>query len=69
MKAAEKQNPFIPTLIARNLTVEIHHHSAYQLVLANDMSFGRGYARPFTLFYPTKARPSHFAAASDTIVS
>ena len=29
-------NPFILALQARNLTVEIHHHSAYQIVVTND---------------------------------
>jgi len=32
-------NPFILALKARNLTVEIHHHSAYQIVLSNDSPF------------------------------
>ncbi|MDN3595571.1 helix-turn-helix domain-containing protein [Zunongwangia endophytica] len=32
-------NPFILALKARNLTVEIHHHSAYQIVLSNDLPF------------------------------
>jgi AraC-like DNA-binding protein len=32
-------NPFILALKAYNLTVEIHHHSAYQIVLSNDMPF------------------------------
>lgn len=32
-------NPFILALKARNLTVEIHHHSAYQIVLSNDTPF------------------------------
>ncbi len=32
-------NPFILALRAYNLTVEIHHHSAYQLVLSNDTPF------------------------------
>ena len=32
-------NPFILGLQARNLTVEIHHHSAYQIVLSNDKPF------------------------------
>jgi AraC-like DNA-binding protein len=32
-------NPFILALMARNLTVEIHHHSAYQIVLSNDTPF------------------------------
>jgi AraC-like DNA-binding protein len=37
----EKQinNPFILALTAYNLTVEIHHHSAYQIVLSNDYPF------------------------------
>jgi AraC-like DNA-binding protein len=32
-------NPFILALKAKNLTVEIHHHSAYQIVLSNDTPF------------------------------
>ncbi|QCR21635.1 AraC family transcriptional regulator [Pontibacter sp. SGAir0037] len=32
-------NPFILALKAHNLTVEIHHHSAYQIVLSNDNPF------------------------------
>lgn len=32
-------NPFILALQAHNLTVEIHHHAAYQIVLSNDMPF------------------------------
>jgi AraC-like DNA-binding protein len=32
-------NPFILALKAYNLTVEIHHHSAYQIVLSNDNPF------------------------------
>ncbi|AEW01115.1 hypothetical protein A4D02_14225 [Niastella koreensis] len=32
-------NPFILAIRARNLTVEIHHHSAYQIVLSNDTPF------------------------------
>jgi len=39
MKTAPIHNPFILALIARNLTVEIHHHSAYQIVLSNDTPF------------------------------
>ncbi|UII18992.1 helix-turn-helix domain-containing protein [Fulvivirga ligni] len=31
--------PFMLALKARNLTVEIHHHSAYQMVLSNDAPF------------------------------
>ncbi|MDC6390608.1 AraC family transcriptional regulator [Maribacter sp. PR1] len=32
-------NPFILALKARNLTVEVHRHSAYQIVLSNDTPF------------------------------
>jgi AraC-like DNA-binding protein len=32
-------NPFVLALKAKNLTVEIHHHSAYQIVLSNDTPF------------------------------
>ncbi|MGF7042633.1 helix-turn-helix domain-containing protein [Mucilaginibacter lappiensis] len=32
-------NPFFLALKAKNLTVEIHHHSAYQIVLSNDTPF------------------------------
>jgi AraC-like DNA-binding protein len=32
-------NPFILALQAHNLTVEIHHHAAYQIVLSNDSPF------------------------------
>jgi len=32
-------NPFILALQARNLKVEIHHHSAYQIVLSSDTPF------------------------------
>ena len=32
-------NPFILALKAYNLTVEIHHHAAYQVVLSNDTPF------------------------------
>lgn len=35
----QKNNPFILALKAYNLTVEIHHHSAYQIVLSNDTPF------------------------------
>ena len=35
----QHNNPFLLALKARNLTVEIHHHSAYQLVLSNDTPF------------------------------
>lgn len=35
----QDHNQFILALKARNLTVEIHHHSAYQIVLSNDTPF------------------------------
>lgn len=35
----QNNNPFILALKAHNLTVEIHHHSAYQIVLSNDTPF------------------------------
>ena len=39
MKKLQITNPFILALTARNLTVEIHQHSAYQIVLSNDAPF------------------------------
>src|SRR6478609_7066247 len=39
MLAKQNNNPFILALRAHNLTVEIHHHSAYQIVLSNDKPF------------------------------
>jgi AraC-like DNA-binding protein len=35
----QTNNPFILALRAYNLTVQIHHHSAYQIVLSNDTPF------------------------------
>lgn len=35
----QNNNPFLLALKARNLTVEIHHHSAYQIVLSYDTPF------------------------------
>lgn len=32
-------SPFILALKAYNLTVKIHHHSAYQIVLSNDIAY------------------------------
>ncbi|MFL9833653.1 helix-turn-helix domain-containing protein [Chryseobacterium terrae] len=32
-------NPFVLALQAKNLSVKIHHHSAYQIVLSNDTPF------------------------------
>jgi AraC-like DNA-binding protein len=39
MATRQPNNPFILALRAYNLTVEIHHHSAYQIVLSNDTPF------------------------------
>jgi AraC-like DNA-binding protein len=39
MPSKQIHNPFILALKAYNLTVEIHHHSAYQVVLSNDTPF------------------------------
>src|SRR5207244_8599872 len=39
MPTKQINNPFILALKAYNLTVEIHHHSAYQIVLSNDTPF------------------------------
>ncbi|WP_298741476.1 AraC family transcriptional regulator [uncultured Chitinophaga sp.] len=39
MAAERINNPFILALKAYNLSVEIHHHSAYQIVLSNDTPF------------------------------
>ncbi|MCF2443428.1 AraC family transcriptional regulator [Dyadobacter sp. CY345] len=35
----QSNNPFVLALSARNLTVEIHHHAAYQIALSNDTPF------------------------------
>ena len=35
----QPHNPFILAIKAYNLTVEIHHHSAYQIVLSDDAPF------------------------------
>ncbi|MBO9683883.1 MAG: helix-turn-helix transcriptional regulator [Flavisolibacter sp.] len=39
MATKQINNPFILALKAYNLKVEIHHHSAYQVVLSNDTPF------------------------------
>src|SRR5688500_6242898 len=39
MLAKQINNPFILAIKAYNLTVEIHQHSAYQIVLSNDTPF------------------------------
>ncbi|WP_207303721.1 hypothetical protein [Olivibacter jilunii] len=35
----QNHNPFLLALKARNLSVEIHHHAAYQIVLSDDTPF------------------------------
>lgn len=59
-------NPFLLALKARNLTVEIHHHSAYQIVLSNDTPFnstinGTLYERIYGFLI--KPHVPHFCAA------
>jgi len=61
-------NPFILALKARNLTVEIHHHSAYQIVLSNDSPFnstinGTLYERIHGFLI--KPQVSHFCVAEN----
>ncbi|WP_439556899.1 helix-turn-helix domain-containing protein [Dyadobacter sp.] len=60
------QNPFILALIARNLTVEIHHHSAFQIVLSNDMPFDstiNGVKHESIHGFLIKPHVSHFCVA------
>jgi AraC-like DNA-binding protein len=59
-------NPFILALKAYNLTVEIHHHSAYQIVLSNHTPFtstinGQLYERIHGFLI--KPQVSHFCVA------
>jgi AraC-like DNA-binding protein len=59
-------NPFILALKAYNLTVEIHHHAAYQIVLSNDTPFtstinGQLYERIHGFLI--KPHVSHFCVA------
>nr|WP_294945159.1 AraC family transcriptional regulator [uncultured Mucilaginibacter sp.] len=59
-------NPFLLALKARNLTVKIHHHSAYQIVLSNDTPFnstinGTLYERIYGFLI--KPHVPHFCAA------
>ncbi|WP_158829590.1 helix-turn-helix domain-containing protein [Mucilaginibacter lacusdianchii] len=59
-------NPFILALKARNLTVEIHHHSAYQIVLSNDMPFSstiNGVVHDRLHGFLIKPQVSHFCVA------
>jgi AraC-like DNA-binding protein len=39
MQTKQLINPFILAIRAYNLTVDIHHHAAYQIVLSNDTPF------------------------------
>lgn len=59
-------NPFILALKARNLTVEIHHHSAYQIVLSNDTPFQSTISgKPYERIHGFLIKPhvTHFCAA------
>jgi AraC-like DNA-binding protein len=61
-------NPFILALQARNLTVEIHRHSAYQIVISNDTPFNS--TIDGTLFedihgFLIKPHISHFCVAEN----
>jgi len=59
-------NPFILALQARNLTVEIHHHSAYQIVLSNDTPFNStisGILYEHIHGFLIKPQVSHFCVA------
>ena len=61
-------NPFILALKARNLTVEIHHHSAYQLVLSNDTPFNstiNGKLNERIHGFLIKPHVSHFCVAEN----
>jgi len=68
----EINNPFVLALQARNLTVEIHHHSAYQIVLSNDTPFnstisGKLYERIHGFLI--KPHVTHFCVAEKGTVS
>lgn len=59
-------NPFILALKAYNLTVEIHHHSAYQVVLSNDTPFTSTISgQPFERIHGFVIKPQvrHFCVA------
>jgi len=59
-------NPFLLALKARNLTVEIHHHSAYQVVLSNDVPFNstiNGVLHEHIHGFLIKPHVSHFCVA------
>lgn len=59
-------NPFILALKAYNLTVEIHHHSAYQIVLSNDTPFTstiNGHLCEHIHGFLIKPQVPHFCAA------
>lgn len=61
-------NPFILALKARNLTVEIHHHSAYQIVLSNDTPFNstiNGIPYERIRGFLIKPHVSHFCVAEN----
>lgn len=60
------RTPFLLALKARNLTVEIHHHSAYQIVLSNDTPFNstiEGTLHERIHGFLIKPQMSHFCVA------
>ena len=72
MPIKQLNNPFILALKARNLTVEIHHHSAYQIVLSNDTPFtstisGRRCERIYG--FVIKPQVPHFCVAENGTLS
>ncbi|MDN3596862.1 helix-turn-helix domain-containing protein [Zunongwangia endophytica] len=65
-------NPFILALIARNLTVEIHHHSAYQIVMSNDTPFNStfdGNLKERIHGFLIKPHVSHFCIAENGTIN
>lgn len=68
----QANNPFILALKARNLTVEIHHHSAYQIVVSNDKPFNstiNGNLHENIHGFLIKPHVSHFCIAEKGTIS
>lgn len=68
----QASNPFILALKAYNLTVQIHHHSAYQIVLANDNPFNstiNGNLNEAIHGFLIKPQVSHFCVAEKGTLS
>ena len=65
-------HPFILALKAYNLTVEIHHHSAYQIVLSNDTPFTttfNGQLRERIHGFLIKPQVPHYCVAEKGFIS